>query len=130
MGQVMIQALRGTRDILPEEVGYWQLIEATVREILSRAVYQEIRAPIFEQTDLFERGIGEATDVVGKEMYTFASRGGNKSITLRPEGTAGVVRARVQEHKIKEGDDMEKVVQCREYKVMRRDRSTECQPGV
>ena len=91
----MIQALRGTRDILPEEVGYWQLIEATVREILSRAVYQEIRAPIFEQTDLFERGIGEATDVVGKEMYTFSSRG-DKSITLRPEGTAGVVRAYIQ----------------------------------
>ena len=91
----MIQALRGTRDILPEEVGYWQLIEATVREILSRAVYQEIRAPIFEQTALFERGIGEATDVVGKEMYTFSSRG-DKSITLRPEGTAGVVRAYIQ----------------------------------
>ena len=92
----MIQALRGTRDILPEEVGYWQLIEATVREILGRAVYQEIRAPIFEQTDLFERGIGEATDVVGKEMYTFDSKGGDKSITLRPEGTAGVVRAFIQ----------------------------------
>ena len=92
----MIQALRGTRDILPEEVGYWQLIEATVRGILGRAVYQEIRAPIFEQTDLFERGIGEATDVVGKEMYTFSSKGGNKSITLRPEGTAGVVRAFIQ----------------------------------
>lgn len=91
----MIQALRGTRDILPEEVGYWQLIEDTVREILSRAVYQEIRAPIFEQTALFERGIGEATDVVGKEMYTFSSRG-DKSITLRPEGTAGVVRAYIQ----------------------------------
>ena len=92
----MIQALRGTRDILPEEVGYWQLIEDTVREILSRAVYQEIRAPIFEQTALFERGIGEATDVVGKEMYTFKSKGGSKSITLRPEGTAGVVRAYIQ----------------------------------
>ncbi|MGD1920698.1 MAG: histidine--tRNA ligase [Pleurocapsa sp.] len=92
----MIQALRGTRDILPEEVGYWQLIEATVREILGRAVYQEIRAPIFEQTALFERGIGEATDVVGKEMYTFKSKGGSKSITLRPEGTAGVVRAYIQ----------------------------------
>ena len=95
----MIQALRGTRDILPEEVGYWQSIEATVREILGRAAYQEIRAPIFEQTDLFERGIGEATDVVGKEMYTFTSRGGDKSITLRPEGTAGVVRAYIQ-HKL------------------------------
>jgi histidyl-tRNA synthetase len=91
----MIQALRGTRDILPEEVGYWQLIETTVTEILSRAVYQEIRTPIFEQTALFERGIGEATDVVGKEMYTFSSRG-DQSITLRPEGTAGVVRAYIQ----------------------------------
>lgn len=91
----MIQALRGTRDILPEEVVYWQLIEATVAEILGRAVYREIRAPIFEQTALFERGIGEATDVVGKEMYTFSSRG-DQSITLRPEGTAGVVRAYIQ----------------------------------
>lgn len=91
----MIQALRGTRDILPEEVGYWQLIETTVREILNRAVYQEIRAPIFEQTALFERGIGEATDVVGKEMYTFKDRS-DRSLTLRPEGTAGVVRAFIE----------------------------------
>ena len=88
----MIQALRGTKDILPEEVGYWQLIEATAREILTRALYQEIRPPIFEQTNLFERGIGEATDIVGKEMYTFKDRG-DRSITLRPEGTAGVVRS-------------------------------------
>ena len=92
----MIQALRGTRDILPEEVGYWQLIEETARNILTKAVYQEIRVPIFEQTDLFERGIGEATDVVGKEMYTFTSRSGKTSITLRPEGTAGVVRSYIQ----------------------------------
>lgn len=92
----MIQAIRGTRDILPEEVGYWQLIEATARKILKQAVYQEIRVPIFEQTDLFERGIGEATDVVGKEMYTFTSRSGKTSITLRPEGTAGVVRSYIQ----------------------------------
>lgn len=91
----MIQALRGTRDILPEEVGYWQLIEKTVRDILGRAVYQEIRAPIFEETALFERGIGEATDVVGKEMYTFQDRG-DRSLTLRPEGTAGIVRAYIQ----------------------------------
>lgn len=95
----MIQALRGTRDILPDEVGYWQLIETTAREILGKAVYREIRPPIFEQTALFERGIGENTDVVGKEMYTFSSRGGNKSITLRPEGTAGVVRSFIQ-HKL------------------------------
>ncbi|MDJ0649658.1 MAG: histidine--tRNA ligase [Xenococcaceae cyanobacterium MO_188.B19] len=92
----MIQALRGTKDILPEEVGYWQLIEATARNILTRALYQEIRVPIFEQTELFERGIGEATDIVGKEMYTFPTKGGGKSITLRPEGTAGVVRSYIQ----------------------------------
>jgi len=90
-----IQATRGTRDILPEEVGYWQQIEAAAREILGRAAYQEIRTPIFEQTNLFERGIGEATDVVGKEMYTFKDRG-DRSITLRPEGTAGVVRSFIE----------------------------------
>lgn len=90
-----IQALRGTRDILPAEIGYWQRVEATARDILGRAVYQEIRTPIFEQTDLFERSIGEATDVVGKEMYTFQDRG-ERSITLRPEGTAGVVRSLVE----------------------------------
>jgi histidyl-tRNA synthetase len=90
-----IQALRGTRDILPEEVGYWQQVEAIARQILHRAAYQEIRPPIFEQTDLFERGIGEATDVVGKEMYTFLDKG-ERSVTLRPEGTAGVVRAYIE----------------------------------
>ena len=90
-----IQAIRGTKDILPEEIGYWQLIESVTTKILSRAAYQEIRAPIFEQTHLFERGIGEATDIVGKEMYTFQDRG-DRSITLRPEGTAGVVRAYIQ----------------------------------
>ncbi len=92
----MIQGLRGTRDILPGEVVYWQLIERTAKNILSKAAFQEIRVPIFEQTSLFERGIGEATDVVGKEMYTFPSRGGKTSITLRPEGTAGVARSYIQ----------------------------------
>lgn len=92
-----IQALRGTRDILPEEVGYWQQVEAIARQILARAAYQEIRVPIFERTELFERGIGEATDVVGKEMYTFNDRATPpRSVTLRPEGTAGVVRAYIQ----------------------------------
>lgn len=90
-----IQALRGTRDILPSEIRYWQQIEATARDVLGRAAYQEIRTPIFEQTDLFERGIGEATDVVGKEMYTFKDRG-ERSITLRPEGTAGAVRSFIE----------------------------------
>ena len=91
-----IQALRGTRDILPGEIEYWQKIEECARNILNRANYQEIRTPIFEQTELFKRSIGEATDVVGKEMYSFNSRGDDYSITLRPEGTAGVVRAYIQ----------------------------------
>ncbi|MGB5897257.1 MAG: histidine--tRNA ligase [Geitlerinemataceae cyanobacterium] len=93
-----IQAIRGTRDILPEEVAYWQTVEAKARQILGDAGYREIRTPIFEPTELFERGIGEATDVVGKEMYTFVDRG-DRSITLRPEGTAGVVRSAI-EHKL------------------------------
>ncbi|MGD1902350.1 MAG: histidine--tRNA ligase [Geitlerinemataceae cyanobacterium] len=91
----IVQAVRGTRDILPEEGSYWQFLERTTHEILSRARYQQIRTPIFEQTPLFERGIGEATDVVGKEMYTFTDRG-DRSITLRPEGTAGVVRSYIE----------------------------------
>jgi len=90
-----VKAIRGTRDILPEDVGYWQTIEAIARTIFAQAAYREIRTPIFEQTDLFERGIGEATDVVGKEMYTFTDRG-DRSITLRPENTAGVVRAFIE----------------------------------
>jgi histidyl-tRNA synthetase len=96
MGEM--QAIRGTRDILPTEVGYWQFVEKTANTILQRALYQEIRTPIFENTFLFERGIGEATDVVGKEMYTFLDRG-DRSLTLRPEGTAGVARAYI-EHKL------------------------------
>ncbi|MBD1856605.1 MULTISPECIES: histidine--tRNA ligase [Leptolyngbya] len=98
-----IQATRGTRDILPEEIGNWQRVEAIAREILGRAAYQEIRTPIFEQTDLFERGIGETTDVVGKEMYTFKDRG-DRSITLRPEGTAGVVRSYIEHGMHTQGD--------------------------
>ncbi|MGG6294705.1 histidine--tRNA ligase [Leptolyngbya sp. AN02str] len=96
-----IQAIRGTRDILPEEVGYWQHIEAIAQDILGRAAYREIRTPIFEATELFERGIGEATDVVSKEMYTFTTRG-DKSITLRPEFTAGIVRSLI-EHSLHAG---------------------------
>lgn len=98
----IIQALRGTRDILPEEVAYWQWVEATARETLRRAAFREIRTPVFEQTDLFERGIGEATDVVGKEMYTFIDRG-DRSITLRPENTAGVVRSYIEHNLFAQG---------------------------
>ncbi len=93
-----IQALRGTRDILPDETPLWQWVESIARDLLQRAAYREIRPPMIEQTHLFERGIGEATDVVGKEMYTFEDRGG-RSITLRPEITAGLVRA-VNEHNL------------------------------
>ncbi len=99
----LIQVSRGTRDLLPEEIQYWQQIEAIAREVFGRATYQEIRTPIFEQTDLFERGIGEATDVVSKEMYTFQDRG-ERSLTLRPEGTAGVVRSYIQHNLQAQGE--------------------------
>jgi histidyl-tRNA synthetase len=86
---------RGTQDILPGEVEKWQLIEAKARELCEKYQYQEIRTPIFEHTDLFLRGVGDTTDIVQKEMYTFEDRGG-RSITLRPEGTAAVVRSFVE----------------------------------
>jgi histidyl-tRNA synthetase len=92
---VDITAPRGTTDILPDEVGLWQHVEGLVRGAAERAGYREIRTPIFEHTELFERGVGEATDIVEKEMYTFTDRG-DRSITLRPEGTAPVVRAYVE----------------------------------
>jgi histidyl-tRNA synthetase len=97
-GMTTIQGLRGTRDILPEESPLWQRVETVARDILQRAAYREIRPPLVEQTELFARGIGEATDVVGKEMYTFEDRG-QRSITLRPEITAGIVRSLI-EHKL------------------------------
>jgi histidyl-tRNA synthetase len=90
-----LQSLRGMVDLLPEQTRLWQAIEATAREHFRRAGVEEIRTPVLEPTDLFARGIGEATDVVGKEMYTFLDRG-ERSCTLRPEGTASVVRAAVQ----------------------------------
>ncbi|MGJ7912254.1 histidine--tRNA ligase [Neobacillus sp. LXY-1] len=86
---------RGTQDILPGEVELWQLIEKTARELCEKYQYQEIRTPIFEYTELFSRGVGDTTDIVQKEMYTFEDRGG-RSLTLRPEGTASTVRAFVE----------------------------------
>ncbi len=88
----MIKGVRGAPDILPDEVGRWQALEAVARDILDRYGYAEIRTPIFERTELFVRGIGEATDIVEKEMYTFQDRGGD-SLTLRPEATASLMRA-------------------------------------
>ncbi len=87
-----ITAIRGMNDILPAETVVWQHLEQTVRTLLSQYGYGEIRLPVVESTDLFKRGIGEVTDIVEKEMYTFDDRNG-ESLTLRPEGTAGCVRA-------------------------------------
>ncbi|HHY46535.1 MAG TPA: histidine--tRNA ligase, partial [Firmicutes bacterium] len=95
------QAPRGTRDILPYEIGSWHALERACRSVLECAGYKEIRTPMFEHTELFERGIGETTDIVEKEMYTFTDRAG-RSLTLRPEGTASVVRAYLQ-HKMYAG---------------------------
>ncbi|MCR8655751.1 histidine--tRNA ligase [Paenibacillus endoradicis] len=85
----------GTQDILPGSVEKWQFVEQKAREICSRYNFREIRTPIFESTELFQRGVGETTDIVEKEMYTFIDRG-ERSLTLRPEGTAGVVRSFVE----------------------------------
>ncbi|WP_433945924.1 histidine--tRNA ligase [Paenibacillus sp. SN-8-1] len=85
----------GTQDLLPGVVERWQFIEEKARDLCRRFNYREIRTPIFEQTSLFERGVGETTDIVEKEMYTFLDKG-DRSMTLRPEGTAGVVRSYVE----------------------------------
>ena len=95
---MLTAAPRGTKDILPAEAHDWRYVENIIRGICTVYNYQEIRTPIFEHTELFLRGIGEATDVVDKEMYTFLDRG-KRSITLRPENTASAVRAYV-EHKL------------------------------
>ena len=92
---MLTNAPRGTKDILPEQVGNWLWLENKIRELCAVYGYEEIRTPTFEHTELFLRGIGEGTDVVDKEMYTFTDRG-DRSITLRPENTASVVRAYLQ----------------------------------
>jgi histidyl-tRNA synthetase len=95
MEERVITTLPGTRDLLPGEIARWHLVERRAHDIFTRYGFQEIRPPIFEATELFVRGIGGDTDVVGKEMYTFRDQSG-KSISLRPEATASVVRAYVQ----------------------------------
>ena len=97
-----LQSLRGMVDLLPEQTRRWQAVEAVVREHFRRAGIEEIRTPLLEVTELFARGIGEGTDVVGKEMYSFLDRG-ERSCTLRPEGTASVVRAAVQHGLLSQG---------------------------
>ncbi len=89
---LITKAIKGTKDVLPKDVHKNQYIEATALDIASKFGYKEIRTPVFEHTELFQRGVGDTTDVVQKEMYTFDDKGG-RSITLRPEGTAGAVRS-------------------------------------
>ncbi|MFL0810743.1 MAG: histidine--tRNA ligase [Agarilytica sp.] len=92
MSEKKIQAVKGMNDLLPSESPTWQYLEAKITDVLQAYAYQEIRFPIMEKTELFQRGIGEVTDIVEKEMYTFTAKGGD-SLTLRPEGTASCVRA-------------------------------------
>ena len=100
----MIKAVRGTRDLLPPETALWNFVESAARDVFRAYNFQEIRTPIFESTELFARGVGEETDIVAKEMYTWEDRGRaasekGQSLTLRPEATAGIVRAYI-EHKL------------------------------
>lgn len=90
----MIKAQKGTKDILPQDIAQWQNLEQKALEIFTRAGFNEIRTPIFEATELFARGVGDTTDIVNKEMYTFEKS--ERSLTLRPENTAGVVRAYIE----------------------------------
>lgn len=92
---VITQAPRGTEDVLPEEAVQWQVIEAVMRSEASLHGFGEVRTPVFEHTELFQRGVGDTTDIVQKEMYTFLDKGG-RSVTLRPEGTTGAARAMLE----------------------------------
>lgn len=89
---MFIQAPRGTKDVLPQDSYRWQVVEAKMRKAAALAGYREVRTPVFEHTELFARGVGDTTDIVQKEMYTFKDKG-DRSLTLKPEGTAGAVRA-------------------------------------
>src|SRR5919109_2371316 len=109
----MIKAVRGTRDLLPPETALWNFAETTARDVFRTYNFQEIRTPIFEETQLFARSVGEETDIVSKEMYTWEDRGRAESdkggsLTLRPENTAGVVRAYI-EHRLWERPGLQKL---------------------
>src|SRR5580698_7770291 len=104
-----LKAVRGTRDLLPPETALWNRIEATARAVFARYNFGEIRTPVFEDTSLFARGVGEETDIVSKEMYTWEDRARAasekpQSLTLRPENTAGVVRAYIEHQMDKAGE--------------------------
>jgi histidyl-tRNA synthetase len=109
----ILKAVRGTRDLLPPETALWNHVESTARSVFARYGFGEIRTPIFETTELFARGVGEETDIVSKEMYTWEDRGRaesekGQSLTLRPENTAGVVRAYI-EHKLADTGQLQKL---------------------
>ena len=109
----LLKAVRGTRDLLPPETALWSRVESVARDVFARYGFGEIRTPIFETTELFARGVGEETDIVSKEMYTWEDRARAQSekaqsLTLRPENTAGVVRAYI-EHKLGERGDLQKL---------------------
>lgn len=104
----MIKAIRGTRDLLPPDTDLWNRVDAKVRDVFARYNFHEIRTPIFEETALFARGVGEETDIVTKEMFTWEDKGRaasekSQSLTLRPENTAGVVRAYIEHGLDKKG---------------------------
>src|SRR6202453_4515456 len=103
----ILQAVRGTRDLLPPETELWNHIDTTARRVFERYSFGEIRTPILEETQLFSRSVGEETDIVSKEMYTFSPEPG-QSLTLRPENTAGVVRAYI-EHQLGESGQLLKL---------------------
>src|SRR5215470_5739720 len=104
---ILIRAVKGTRDLLPPATEVWNHVEAAAREVFRVYHYQEIRTPILEETQLFARGVGEETDIVTKEMYTFADRDGS-SLTLRPENTASVIRAYI-EHRLDQRPGVQKL---------------------
>ncbi|MEZ5351559.1 MAG: histidine--tRNA ligase [Bryobacteraceae bacterium] len=106
-GASPIRAIKGTRDILPPSSAVWNHVERVAREVFRVYNYQEVRTPIFEETQLFARGVGEETDIVGKEMYTFEDKDGT-SLTLRPENTASVIRAYI-EHRLDQQPGLQKL---------------------
>src|SRR5579863_5383349 len=104
---ILIKAVKGTRDLLPPATAVWNRVESAAREVFRAYNYQEIRTPILEETQLFARGVGEETDIVTKEMYTFEDRD-KVSLTLRPENTAGVMRAYI-EHRLDQTPGVQKL---------------------
>jgi histidyl-tRNA synthetase len=98
-----LSAVKGMNDILPAEAARWEWLEAQVRELMARFAYRNVRTPIVEHTQLFVRGIGEVTDIVEKEMYSFEDRLNGEHLTLRPEGTASLVRATIENNLLYDG---------------------------